>query len=85
MNMLHLNIFKALVEIVEHHGGNITNDDALINLDIKKIHPGKDTESVTPDELATFTAKSRGKDMAISLLKRCNKAMYGVLVANLEN
>ena len=28
-NTMHFNTFRALVEVVEHHGGNISNDDAL--------------------------------------------------------
>ena len=32
-NTLHVNTFCALVEVIENHGGNIGNDDALTNIE----------------------------------------------------
>ena len=34
-NTLHFNKFRALVEVVEHHGGNSVNDGVLIDLEKK--------------------------------------------------
>ena len=38
MNTLYFDNFKALVEVIEYHGGNIASNDTLINLEIKKTH-----------------------------------------------
>jgi len=73
------------VEGVEHHGGTIVSNDALINLEIKKTYQRMDLHTMNPNELAIFPAKSRDKALAIATLKRCNKSRYVVLVMNLEN
>ena len=82
--MLHFNIFKVLVEVVEHHGKNIDNGDKLIDLEIKKEYPSNDMKIVNPDKLATFTAKSRDKALVITFLKRCDNSRYGVPFVSLE-
>ena len=71
------------MEVMEHHGGIITNDDALIDLE-KKRTPTR-MQTVNLDELVVFAAKSKDKALAIAFLKICDKSRYGVLVANLEN
>ena len=68
-NIIYFNTFKALVEIMEHHGRNIANDDVLIDLDIGKACLKQDTNTMQADELVMFTARSRDKALAITFLK----------------
>ena len=85
MNTLRFNTLKALIKVVEHHGGNIASNDLLMNLEIKKTHPKQDVKTVHASKLAAFAASSRNKALGIIFLKRSNKSRYGVLITNLEN
>ena len=84
-NVSHFNTFRALAEVVEHHGGNIGNDDALVNLEIKKLLPHDDISTVGDDKLTLFRAISRSKALAIGFVKRSDRARYGDLIDDLEN
>ena len=84
-NLLHFNTFRALAEVVEHHGRNIRNDNALVDLEIKKISPGEDIDSIGDEKLTLFRAISRSKALAIGFVKRSDHARYGELIGSLEN
>lgn len=84
-NVSHFNTFRALVEVIEHHGGNIGNDDALVNIEIKNIRPHDDISTVGGDQLALFRAVSRSNALAIGFVKRSDRARYGELIDDLEN
>ena len=83
--MLHFNTFRALTEVMEHHGGNIGNDDALVKPEIKKIAPGEDIGTIGDEKLILFRAISRSKALAIGFIKRSDRARYGELIDDLEN
>ena len=82
--MLHFNMFKALAEVLEHHVGNTTNGDALINLKIKKTFPEEDVFTLPKDNLLSFRTSLRNKALVVAFVKRCDHTRYGGLVDNLE-
>ena len=55
----------ALEEVVERHGGNIVNDDALTNLEIKNLLPNDNINFVDKHKLIMFKPLSRNKILAI--------------------
>ena len=61
-NTMHFNTFRALVEVVEHHGGNIANDEALINIEIDKLIP-----SISWSAAATGSSSSKGGEGFVCL------------------
>jgi hypothetical protein len=84
-NVSHFNTFCALAEVVEHHGGDIGRDDALVNLEVKKVLPGEDIDTVGSEKLALFRTISRSKALAIDFIKTSNWTRYGALIDDLEN
>ena len=85
MNTLHFDTFKALVEVIEHHWGNISSNDTLINLDIKKTHPSRMRRHYMPANYPPSLQCYIKKALAITFLKRSDKSRYGVLIDKLEN
>ena len=84
-NVSHFNTFRALAEVVEHHGGDIGRDDALVNLEIKKVLPKEDINTVGSEKLTLFRSISRSKALAIGFIKRSDRGRYGDLIDDLEN
>ena len=82
---LRFNTFKTLVEVVEHYVDNIVNNDALVNLEIDKVHAKQDVNTVQADKLTTFAPMSRKKALDITFLNRCDMSRYRVLIDNLDN
>ena len=82
---MHFNTFKALLEVVAHHGDSIANNDALINLEITKVHPKLYVDTFQADDIIVFDSTSHDKALAIAFLKRCNRDRYRVLIDGLEN
>ena len=82
---MHFNTFRVLVEVVEHHSGNIANDNALVNVEIEKIVPSGTIDTIDSDKIASLKAISRNKTLAVAFIKRLNRDRYGVLIDDLEN
>ena len=84
-NVSHFNTFRALAEVVEHHGGNIGNDDALVDLEIKRLLPNEGIDTIGDEKLTLFRAISQSKALAIGFIKRSDRTRYGTLIDDLEN
>ena len=66
-------------------GGNIGNYDTLVNIEIQKLLPHDDVDTVEDEKLTLFCAISRSKALTIGFLKRSNHARYGDLINDLDN
>jgi len=78
-NSSYMSKFKNFIEVIEHYGGSIGEDQALINEELKSFS--------TPNDKETKTAKETAKQKmhAIAFLKRADKNRYSLLVTDLEN
>ena len=63
--------------MIEHHSGNIVNDDNLVNLEIKKSFTKEDVLTLPRYKLVTFRASSRNPALVVAFIKRCNRTRYG--------
>ena len=80
-NAKHLRKFKSIVSAVEHLGGLMFADDALINLakdsDVKK-------EKITKKD-EDYKSIVRDKTLGVGLLKRANQHKYGKLMTSIRD
>ena len=80
-NDKHLKNFKNLVEVIEHFGGDIFQDQALI-----KHEMAKDKEQgLSPKTNSEYDLIVRNKMMAIGFLKRANTRKYEILMSNIRD
>jgi hypothetical protein len=80
--------FKNTIEVIQHYGGNIGDDKALMKEELKTVIGNKDPdllENASNEEVASAETIARQKAHAIAFLKRADKARYGLLVMELEN
>ena len=84
-NMLHYTTFEALVEVVEHYGGTICRDRAIIQIECEKIDSKCDLTKLTPEVCANFEMIARDKSLAVAFLKRSSRGRYGSLLDILDN
>ena len=84
-NTTHYISFQALVEVVEHHGGSLCRDCALMLIELKNIDNDKVLDDLKVDELTELESIIRDKALAITLIKRSDKVRYSTLLDSLEN
>ena len=84
-NTLHYNTFHLIVEVVEHHGGTICRDEALIKIEAKKKDPYFDPLSALMAKQLAAKAIVRNKALAIVFLKQSDMITYSCLRDSLEN
>ena len=82
-NAFYLTKFKNTIDVIEHYGGVIGTDDALVLEELKK-NISEPTEA-TPNEIARATTTAKNKAHAIAFLKRSDKGRFGLLVTDLIN
>lgn len=77
--------FQDSVQVIEHYGGTIGIDKALITEELQR--DGAAVNPLKPDatELAAATLAAKKKIYAIAYLKRADKIRYGLLLTELEN
>ena len=69
----YFNTFRALVEVIEHHGGNVGNNKALTDIKIREVYPNQDSTSIGSAELIGYKAISRNKALSIDLSRELIK------------
>ena len=80
-NDKHLKNYKNLIEVIEHFGGNIFKDDALVKHETEKDKEnGKNTKTTEEYELIV-----RNKMMAVGFLKRANTRRYEGLMNSIRD
>jgi hypothetical protein len=88
-NPSYMSKFKNTIEVIQHYGGNIGDDKALFNEELKTVIGSKDPDflkNATDEEVASAKTIVKQKARAIAFLKRADKARYGLLVMEeLEN
>ena len=77
------------MEVAEHHGGTLYEDQTLvlseiINVD-KNYDPDDKSNQPTAEELTEFKATAHNEAFAIAFFKHLDKARYGDLINYLEN
>ena len=68
-NTLHYNMFHALVEVAEHHGGMLCIEKALIDIESKKMHKDYDLSIVNMAPRAPVEANAHNKGLTNVFLK----------------
>jgi hypothetical protein len=87
-NASYMSKFKNTIEVIQHYGGNIGDDKALMKEELKTIIGSKDPdflENAADEDVLSAETIARQKAHAIAFLKRADKARYGLLVMELEN
>jgi hypothetical protein len=87
-NANYMSKFQNSIKVIQHYGGNIGDDKALVYEELKTVIGSKDPdflENATDEEVASAKTIARQKAHAIIFLKRADKARYGLLVMELEN
>jgi Zinc knuckle len=78
-NAAYMTRFKDSIAVIEHYGGSIGDDEALIQEEIKKLGTSKPTAA----QVAACTA--REKAHAVAFLRRADATRYATLTTDLEN
>jgi hypothetical protein len=87
-NVNYMSKFKNTVEVIEHYGGNIGDDKALITEELKVTLKSTNqgvVDRATAKQIETATLMARRKSHAIAFLKHADKHRYGQLITDLEN
>ena len=82
-NANYMSKFKNTIEVIDHYGGTIGEDKALVLKELKSARRNNETTSAKEIETATDLAKR--KMHTIAFLKRSDKGRYGQLITDLEN
>ena len=80
-NASFMSKFKNYIEVIEHYGGTIGDDVALINEELKNLQSSGDTDT----DLEMAKQMARNKAHAIFFMTKADKGRYGQLVIDLEN
>jgi hypothetical protein len=80
-NASFMSKFKNYIEVIEHYGGTIGDDDALITEEMKNLQSSGDSKT----DLATAMLMARNKAHAIFFMTKADKGRYGQLAIDLEN
>ena len=83
MNANYISKFKNTIEVIEHYGGTIREDKALVLEKLKSA--GRNNKTVSAEEIETAQDLAKRKMHAIAFLKRADKGRYGQLITDLEN
>jgi hypothetical protein len=87
-NSNYMSKFKNTTEVIEHYGGNIGEDKALVNEELKTILKATNQDTLSrasTQAIEAATEMARNKSHAIAFLKRADKIRYGLLITELEN
>ena len=80
-NAKHLRNFKSIVAAVEHLGGSMFADDALVNLE-----KGKDLKKgITAKRDEEYGEIVRGEMLGVAFLKRANQHKYSKLMTSIRD
>jgi Zinc knuckle len=79
-----LSCFKDSLAVIEHYGGNIGDDDALVKEELKNMTAVL-PKAPTADQLATCTARAKNKSNAIFFPCCADPGPYALLTTDLEN
>ena len=82
-NATYLSKFKDIIQVIEHYGGNIGDDEVLVAEELKKLK--LDSKVTTSSDLSAATETAKQKSHAIAFLKRADKHRYGILTTDLAN
>jgi hypothetical protein len=85
-NAKHLQNFKTMVEVIEHFGGNIFRDDALIAIEKEKDIKAGSIPLLGEKELQVhYQKKVRDKMMGTAFLKRANGKRYDPFLLSIRD
>ena len=83
-NANYMSKFKNTIKVIEHYGGMIGEDKALVLEELKSL-VGRNNETASTEEIKTAKDQAKCKMHAIAFLKRADKGRYGQLITDLEN
>jgi hypothetical protein len=83
-NAAFMTRFKDSLAVIEHYGGNIGDDDALVKEELKNMTAVL-PKAPTADQLATCTARAKNKSNAIFFPCCADPGPYALLTTDLEN
>ena len=83
-NALHLKRFKEFIDVLEHFGCTVFDDNSLVKYEMSKAIQAQDT-STSRDHGSKFRDKAKPKYLAICLLRRSNMKVYGQLMRELRD
>ena len=83
-NASYMTRFKDSIAVIEHYGGSIGDDEALVEEETKRLLARTKTK---PDQaqLDACTARAKNKAHAIAFLRRADLTRYSALLTDLEN
>jgi hypothetical protein len=79
-NAAYMTRFKDSTAVIEHYGGSIGDDEALVREEIKRL-----PSPVTEEQITACTAIAKEKSHAIAFLRRADPVRYTTLTTDLEN
>ena len=81
-NSQHVKNLQNMVEVIEYHGGSVTDDQALVRYE-------RDLEAHLPEgeRSSEETLKRRAKDkmLGVALIRRADRGRYGKLMTDLKD
>lgn len=82
-NASYLSKFKNIVEVIQHYGGSVGDDNIFILNELKK--KGLDYSTAEAKDIVEATEQAKSKAQGIAFLKRSDKGRYGLLLTELKN
>ena len=79
-NALHLKRFKEFIDVLDHFGCSIFEDNSLVRYKMSKAVQAKEAGASVDHSGKTFRDKAKQKYLAICLLRRSNMKIYGQLM-----
>ena len=81
-NTQHVKNIQDMVEVIEYHGGSVTDDQALV-----KYEKGLEAHLPISQRSSEKTLKKRAKDkmLGVALIRRADRGRYGKLMTDLKD
>ena len=81
----YLTKFKDICQVIEHYGGNLGDDQALIDEElVNLVILAYATDKEKEEYRVKARIRAKNKALAIAFLKRSDKARYGQLLTDLK-
>ena len=81
-NAQHVNNLQDMVDIIEYHGGSVTEDKALFEHE-KKLETNLLTREKSSEE--TLKQRARDKMLSVALTRRADRGRYSKLMTDLKD
>ena len=81
-NVQHVKNLQDMVDIIEYHGGSVTEDRALFEHE-KKLEANLPTTEKSSEE--TLKQRTRDKMLGVALIRRTDRGRYSKLMTELKD